>query len=332
MPPFARAIRGDFMAAGGELSAPLSLYLDLKPGEAADLDVVAKAALQWSAALKEIAFIVDPSCELRIELESGTAGSLSLNAKLRAIGPAIKTAAGNAMAAAGQMKAIATDPQTVRTVVISVAIWAAMNGAEYAFGRLLDYMTGADAPPEAAALSDEDKADIARRVVEALRNESATKPVRSMYRELERDTAIVGAGITARPGKRPEHVVPRERFSEMAAQPEPQVQEADKRTVPERMRVRLVRAILERGDKRWGFRGPYGEFGAPVKHAEFLDAVLSGTSPVPMVEGIEMTIDLETSEELEGGVWVPKKREVVRVLELHPPSTQSLLFPSPPDG
>jgi hypothetical protein len=64
-------------------SAPLSLYLDLEPGQTADLEVVAKASLAFVAALKEIAFQIDPLLEIRVELDSGTKGSPSLNARLK---------------------------------------------------------------------------------------------------------------------------------------------------------------------------------------------------------------------------------------------------------
>ena len=64
---------------------PISLYVDLHPGEAPDLEVVARAAIAWSEAIKEIAFLLDPSTEVRIELKSGTEGSLSLNGLLKAV-------------------------------------------------------------------------------------------------------------------------------------------------------------------------------------------------------------------------------------------------------
>lgn len=312
------------MADDSTALTPLSLYLDLEPGTSADLDVVAKAALAWSAALKEIAFVVDPGLHLRVELESGTQGSLSLNARLRSVLPAIKTAG-------AQVRAAVTEPQVIRTVIVTAAMWVVMNSAEYTFTRVMDYLTGADAPPEANQLSDEDKADIARRVVEALRNEETRAPVRSMYRELERDPAITGAGLTSRPGVRPQVIVPRAAFPRMAGHVEPKVETVSKRVIPERTRLTLVRPVLERGDRRWGFKGPYGEFGAAVKHHDFIESVLSGTTSVPMMEGIEMTVDLETTEEFVNGVWAPTKREVVNVVDLHQPLRQAPLFPPSDD-
>lgn len=49
--------------------APLSLYIHLEPGRIAELDAVARVSLQLSAAVREIAFFVDPIPGFRIELE-----------------------------------------------------------------------------------------------------------------------------------------------------------------------------------------------------------------------------------------------------------------------
>ena len=66
-------------------TTPLSLYLDLEKGATADLEVVSRAALAWSAAIKDLAFILDPSIEIRVEIASGTPGSFSLNSLIRTV-------------------------------------------------------------------------------------------------------------------------------------------------------------------------------------------------------------------------------------------------------
>jgi hypothetical protein len=40
------------------LEAPISLYLELEPETAADLEVVARATLAFSAAVKELAYVL----------------------------------------------------------------------------------------------------------------------------------------------------------------------------------------------------------------------------------------------------------------------------------
>lgn len=61
----------------------ISLYVALEPGTKADLEVIARASLEFAATLREVAYVIDPSIDLRIEIESGTPGSLSLNSVLR---------------------------------------------------------------------------------------------------------------------------------------------------------------------------------------------------------------------------------------------------------
>lgn len=302
--------------------AGLSLYLDLEKGVSPDFDVALRAALAWSSAIKEIAYVVDPGVQIRIEFDGTYGGSLGFNAKLRAM-------LSRTQEAAQSVHRAATDPQVVRTAVVSATIWAMMNLAEYSFARVMDYLTGADAAPEVQALSETDKTDIANKVLAGLRNEAARQPVRTMYRELERDPGVKGVGVTAREDARPTEIVPRSEFRIKSGRDLPKTQTIERRVVEERMRVVLVKPVLERGDRRWGFKGPSGEFGASIKHEAFIEAVLSGTTAVPMVEGIELTIDLETTEEFQGQVWTILKREVVNVVDLHWPARPGDLFAAP---
>jgi hypothetical protein len=48
-----------------------------------------------------------------------------------------------------------------------------------------------------------------------------------------------------------------------------------------------------------------------------------------MVTGIQMVLDIETTEELRGGVWVITQTDVVRVVRLLPPPRQGSLILSP---
>jgi hypothetical protein len=64
----------------------ITLYLGLKPGEKADFEVVGLAAAAFAEAVKEIAYILEPATEVRLEFESGLEGSLELKAILRKLG------------------------------------------------------------------------------------------------------------------------------------------------------------------------------------------------------------------------------------------------------
>lgn len=66
-----------FNGEESQRAQPINLYLDIEPGQVADIEVVARAALAFSKTIKEVVFVLDPSLEIRVEIASGTPGSLS---------------------------------------------------------------------------------------------------------------------------------------------------------------------------------------------------------------------------------------------------------------
>jgi len=128
--------------------ALVSLYLDIEPGQKADLEVVARAALAFDVAVKELAYILDPGLELRVELESGTEGTLSLNSIIRPI----KTIGERSP------RFIAGD------------LWFVIDATGWGVDRILDHLFAAE-PAHVATLSSEDKNDIAQIVAKAIADE-----------------------------------------------------------------------------------------------------------------------------------------------------------------
>jgi len=80
-------------AGGANLQETTALYLELKPGEKPDFEVVGLAAAAFAEAVKEIDYILDPGLEVRLEFESGTESSLILNAVLKVLKSRMDTAA-----------------------------------------------------------------------------------------------------------------------------------------------------------------------------------------------------------------------------------------------
>jgi hypothetical protein len=284
-------------------AATVNLYLDLEPGQAADLEVVARAALAFAAAIRVIAQEIAPEVDVKVELVSGTEGSLSLNSLIKGAG-------------------LLASPETLKRIAVAVIVYFAIEGRDYVTGKLFDIV--AEQPEAAKHLSKEDIQAIA----DAVRKQQAAPQVRQVFREAERDPAIRGLGAGDKPGVKPHVIVPRERFAEVGHIAPRELTEV-KRIVEERQTVVLVSPVLVEGNRRWKFRGPAGEFGAPVRDADFIERVLSGTTSVPMVAGILMDVELEVTEERRGGIWVPVERVVTRVLGMRPPETtqQARLFP-----
>lgn len=63
----------------------ITLYLGLKEGQRADFEVVGLSAAAFAEAVKEIAFILEPGLEVRLEFDSGTEGSLKLKAIIKSL-------------------------------------------------------------------------------------------------------------------------------------------------------------------------------------------------------------------------------------------------------
>lgn len=282
---------------------PLSLYLDLEPGEVADIEVVARTALAFSAAIKELVYISDPGLDVRVELASSTAGSLSLNAVIRSL------------------KARAEERPILAAVAATSLLWF----GNYAFNEVIDHIRGKD------ELSDEDVQRIADRVTANLAGRVAQPQVQKVYQELERDKRIKGVGATVVAGERPKSIVPREEFARRA---DPaiitNVTTETRRSRKRRERVLIVRPVLVPGMRRWRFNSAEGEFGALIKDEDFVANLLAGRIRLPMIGGVELDVLLETEEELQDGVWMPKEWTVWEVYGPHYQPLQGGLFP--PDG
>jgi hypothetical protein len=144
----------------------ISLYLDLKPGEKADFEVVGLTAAAFAEAVKEIAFILDPSLEVRLEFKSGTEGSLSLNAIL-------KTPEGRR--------------GTVYGIILATSVMFISDARNWGVSKLLDYYFTKE---ERKQISDEDIDRIAKAVKGVDEGKIAKSQKQRIYKEIERDTAI----------------------------------------------------------------------------------------------------------------------------------------------
>src|SRR5438874_1636491 len=111
-------------------AAPVSLYIDLEDGQKPDLEVIARASLAFAAAIRETAHITDPSIAVRVELISGTDGSLSLNTAIRAVRAA---------------SARVVTRESLIAVAATVATWFTLETEKWAYEKILDHVTGMEA-------------------------------------------------------------------------------------------------------------------------------------------------------------------------------------------
>ena len=150
---------------GGIVPESITLYLDLKPGEKADFEIVGLAAAAFAEAVKEIAFILEPDTQVRLEFESGLEGSLKLKAVLKTL-----------QSRDGRQGLLIGIISAVGLVLIN-------DIRTYGVGKLLDrYLM----PEQRQQLSDEDIERIARAVKGVNEGKIAKAPVQEMYRQLAR--------------------------------------------------------------------------------------------------------------------------------------------------
>lgn len=291
------------------VSAPVSLYFQLEPDRTADLEVIARASLAFSAAVKELAFILDPSVAVRLELASGTPGSLSLNSIIRFIQRNTETAGGKARA--GVVTALLSffGPTLAHDALHEIKSWVIQKG--------LDQLAG-----DEKVLSKEETERLAEEIARILQKKTVAPQMQQFYREIERDTAITGVGITRNRGEKPREIVPRSEFAVRSGRETVVEKTERKREKVTDEHLIVIRPVLLPGPRRWKFMSmSMVEFGAAVKDSAFLEAVLRGKTLIPMVAGIELDVELQTVEEFSDGVWVPAERNVLRVINIHPPST-----------
>lgn len=289
---------------------PISLYFALEQGRKADMEVAARAAIAFAESVRELAKLFDPFGDVRVELASGSESSLGLNGLIR------------------KLRGFPASHPGWFAFLVAIAVNVSGDVRSWTVGEVMNFMTGADAPKGVQHLSDADKEVIAKDVVSMLSNGVAKKSTRQIFREVQRDPAIVGVGVTAAPRRRPDYIVPRDQFPEASGEEGAVEVTTDTRTARERMRVTLKKLRLEAVVSSWRFQhGSLPEFSAEMKDKSFLQAFADDRIEFPLRIGIEMDIELESEQHFEGGVWTIKKRSVSKVFSPEARPSPLGLFP-----
>lgn len=269
----------------------LNLYLDLEPGEFADLEVVARASLAFASAVREIAFVVDPSIVISLELESSTKGSLSINSVVRFI------------------KQQVADPVTRKVILYTMVAWLTKEA-----GAALLNITIENIIRNEPEISEQDATRIAEKVLELLNKQVAIRPVQELFREVEKDQSISGVGVGTAKGARPSSLVPRDQFAKRGRDATDTTDSDQIRFRRERSILTLISPVLQDNKNKWRFQSKDGTIYAGMKDESFLRELLSGRSDIKMRSGIRLIADMEIKERLDNGVWTISERDVTRVL------------------
>lgn len=276
------------------MAEAIILYLGLDPGEKADFEIVGLAAAAFAEAVKEIAYVQEPGLDIRLEFESGLEGSL----KLKAILKSLKEPEGRRGALVG--------------IVSTVGLVLINDIRTYGVAKLLDHYL---IPQQRQELSQQDIERIAKAVHDISTGKIAKAPVREMYRQLERDDAIKSVGSIAKPDTKPIDPIPRSQFLARAGLvPDVETIPRSRRSVTKEL-LTVISPVLLPADRVWRFESMLGEHSYHIADLKFLDDALNGK--FKMKEGIQITAEVETIEGHEGGVWVPKRRTILKVIRRH---------------
>ena len=206
----------------------LTLYFDLEEKQLADIEVISRASLAWSVAIKDIASHVDPGLQISVQLESGTKGSLSLNSLVKQVGPYV------------------SDPRNIRIAIVTTLIYITHESGAWTIGKALDHLSSNDIAPIVQSLSEVEKRELAEAVVEELEAKTGRDNLALVFQEAKKDRSIKGIGATTVKSKRPRNIISREEFDARFSEPIEMEDAPEARQLARRMKVVLIWPALFR--------------------------------------------------------------------------------------
>jgi hypothetical protein len=288
----------------------ISLYFTLKPGEKADLEVIATAALEWLESARAAARELEPNAQISVELVDADEGSLRLNTILDFFESQLE-----------KIDRGGGKHPRLKRLAIALAIFVPTTGLE-------TYRTYFG-PKHEVILNEGDRKLIEEHsrllnelIEQAQKNPDVGVRRQKFFKTLERDKSITAAGISEGPKVDPIVMIPSNQFAEKGGlwaiaeeNPEP-----DERTIYPIVDVTLVSPTLLPIPRPWRFR-PDGlpEFNATMRDGHFLAALEADHVKERLRVGIPMTLRLEVKEVRVGSVWVAKPRGRRYVVEVIAP-------------
>ncbi|MBA3677306.1 MAG: hypothetical protein H0W74_07885 [Sphingosinicella sp.] len=299
-----------------EASAPISLYVELAPERRGDLEAISRAAIAWAETIREAAFLTDPFLDVRVELISGTEGSIDLNSQIRRIAGAAKDA----------VKDTLSDRKKLKAIAIAVALFFARDAYDWARGKGYDELWdwARDKYGEIIdTFSDEDRREVEEIAARVAASKSAREKAAKVYRELQRDDAVTGVGVSFVPGARPSDVVPRAQFGDRGGTLSVIEETIVRRTQVDRLTLTLVAPALSDMELKWKFLLGSKTVWAFMDDPDFKERLRPGSNSAPrMVTGIRMDVEIETVQEMRDGVWNNVEQRIKKVHGLSEPTLQ----------
>lgn len=281
-------------------TAPLSLYFGVEKGDHADLETIAKAAIEWVEVVKDLASIVAPDLEFEIEFVESEEGSVWLSNLITAV-------------KSGDRKALVS-------LTAAVILFFAAGPALHLQSDIGDEFWERLGHEHDIQLSEEDKIEIVRRLAEAVEQTQAADRRRNLIREVEKDSQIKSIGVDTKPSLTgPVVKISRDDFLTFGAPPpaENKILQKKDTEIRHNMRVKIVRASLEEGDSkpRWRFRENDTKWSADIEDDEFIIALNLEKTGLPLAVGQTMVVDVAIDSKLIDGAWEEDNRRIINVIE-----------------
>jgi hypothetical protein len=153
------------------------------------------------------------------------------------------------------------------------------------------------------------------------RDPEIKRSVSSFFRSIDQDDSIEGVGITPKmDAPPPELQVRREAIHEAAVavnSPDP-----NQRVIREQAEIQILRAILERGKRRWEFSWRGIRISAPVTDAKFYQEFFAHRIKIAPGDTLLVTMLIHQSRDPDTGVYTNVDYEVSEVIKHTPRITQ----------
>lgn len=274
----------------------LSLFFEIRPGEKADIEVAAAAAIAWAQGIKAAAMALDPGAVVRVELVDATEGSLNWNTLLRVLD--------SVEAQIDRIERGGAKYKRVTKLAIGLASMAVITGPS-----TWDLYFGDE------KFTPEDR-QLLRELHDKIADDPDLKTAKQkLYRTVLKDTAITGVGIKEKRDDRPVLVVPQNLFPEGEGLWDQPAEEFEPRVRYREMDVVIVKPALVKTPRSWTFREEgMPEFDAVMRDPDVLAA---GGLPETMHDGITIRVQMEFREIQVEGEWqlVRAGRSVTKVLD-----------------
>lgn len=268
--------------------ASLSLYFGLKDGERAELEVVARAAIEWATSVRIAAGIIEPRSSIQINIVSADEGSIRINTILDWTEEQL-----------AKIQEGAGRRPRITALALGLSVFVLVDA-----GPTYEYWLGEE---EKLELSQEDREAIDGLMERISESEEVKKANRKFFSELEKDPSIRSVGIS--PGRDEPLVfsLPSSKFSERTGLWELQIEEPEGRPAEKEDEVILRRAVLENAPRKWRFTSSTTgqDFSALMQDEKFLNDLEAGTVEQNIRIGIGMKIRMKFKEVWDGENWIP---------------------------